>query len=90
MRTPEISRFVNVPQEPGKYVYRIKSTGNSSAKFGPCEVCGKHCPEVFYQVEGQTFLTDELDECGAGKICITYHECRNFFGHEECLIGARR
>lgn len=83
MRTPEIERFVNVPQEPDRYVYRIKSTENSSTKFGPCEICGKACSEVFYQVEGKTF---DLD----GQIAITYHECKNLFGHEACLIGARR
>lgn len=83
MRAPEIEKFVDVPQEPDHYVYRIKSTRNSSAKFGPCEVCGKACSEVFHQVEGRTF---DLD----GRIAITYHECKNRFGHEECLRGKRR
>jgi hypothetical protein len=90
MRTREITRFRNVPREPGKYVYRIKSTGHSSMRYGPCEVCKKGCSEVFYQVEGLTYCTDELDDCGPGKICVTYHECRNLFGHEDCLRGARR
>lgn len=25
----------------------IRSTNESSDKFGPCELCGKHCTEVF-------------------------------------------
>ena len=25
----------------------IKTTGAGSSKYGPCEVCGKNCPEVY-------------------------------------------
>lgn len=89
MRTPEISRFENVPQEPDRYIYRIRSTRRSSAGLGPCEACSKHCSEVFYQVEGKTYLTDALDEV-PNQIEVTFYECRNYFGHEECLKGVRR
>ena len=89
MKTREISRFENVPNEPDKYIYRIKSTRRSSADLGPCEICRKHCSEVFHQVEGKTYLTDALDEV-PGQIEMTYHECKNYFGHEECLRRSRR
>lgn len=63
--------------------YRLKSTDESSRKFGPCEVCGQHCTEVFYQVESELFDDD-------GVTRETYHNCRNLFGHRTCLEGARR
>ena len=66
------------------YKYRIKSTGDSSAKFGPCEVCGKHASEVFYQVEERKYTRYD-DSTG-----WTRYECRDFFGHEKCLRGQRR
>ena len=66
------------------YVYRIKSTKFSSARYGPCEVCRKDASEVFYQVEQTTYQEDD------GTIHPTYYGCKNLFGHESCLIGARR
>lgn len=77
-------RFEAKPDRPGVYVYRIKNTGGSSARFGPCEVCGKPCSEVFYQVEGLTF-SDAVTQLG-----VTYMGCRSLFGHKECLRKARR
>lgn len=34
----------------GANLYRLKSTGYSSARYGVCEVCGLHCAEVYMQV----------------------------------------
>lgn len=88
MRTPEIDRMTtpdgSMPARTapvGTYVYRIKSTGNSSARFGPCEVCGKHVSEVFIQTEGKIYQPKEM----------TYYQCnKSLFGHEVCLIQQRR
>ena len=37
------------------YRYRLNSTGHSSTRFGPCEVCGKHASEVFIQAEQKRY-----------------------------------
>lgn len=87
MRTPTIDRMVLPDGRPardtapvGAYVYRIKSTGDSSAKFGPCELCGKHVSEVFLQTEGRIFEPNQ----------VTHYKCKDWFGHESCLISQRR
>lgn len=82
--------FEHVPNAPDRYVYRIKTTRRSSQELGPCEICGKHAPEMFYQVEGLTYITDHLDDCGPGKIRVTHAGTQNLFGHEMCLRNARR
>lgn len=66
--------------EIGRYVYRIRALRDSSAKFGPCEICGGHVTQIHYQVEGRVYEAGE----------VTHHECKNLFGHERCLIEARR
>lgn len=65
------------------YQYRLSSTGHSSERYGPCEICKLHCSEVFIQAEARTFMSD-------GKPAWTHHECTTLFGHEACLINARR
>lgn len=32
---------------PGDIRWCVRSTGNSSHKYGPCQVCGEHAAEVF-------------------------------------------
>lgn len=61
------------------YRYRMESTGDSSAKYGPCEVCGKHCTEIFHQVEERRY-GNEWTQAG----------CNNDFGHADCLKAKRR
>lgn len=96
------SYFEHIPSTLGAYVYRIKSTGYSSARYGACEVCSKPCSDVFYQVEGRTYDAErgtphEIAETNwtlavnsHGWLCVTHHECKNYFGHEECLRSKRR
>lgn len=84
------SRFESIPAEPDRYVYRIKTTRQSSKTLGSCEVCQEHASEVFYQVEGLTYRTDDLDDCGPGKILICHLNTQNLFGHEACLKSKRR
>lgn len=75
--------------EPGKYRYRIKSTGRSSRHYGPCEVCNQHCGEVHLQVEEKAYRHDEPDGT-ASREGWTRHECNSYFGHESCLLAKRR
>ena len=64
--------------ETPKYRYRLSSMGDSSAKYGNCEVCKKHCGEVFLQsVDRRSAYRD-----GWAGIAQT-------FGHRECLIAIR-
>lgn len=65
------------------YRYRLKSTGHNSEKYGNCEVCNKHCSEVFLQVEEKAYIIDN-------EICFTEHGCKSLVGHKECLISARK
>jgi len=79
------------------YRYRLSSTGASSDRYGVCEPCGLHAAEVFVQVETREFQLSpeamaiprvaELHPEGTGE---TYHGCRTLFGHEDCLVRARR
>ncbi len=61
------------------YQYTLVSTGGSSHKYGVCEVCKKHCAEVFYQIERVPYSGG-----------YTKQGCTNLFGHQECLQNARR
>lgn len=59
--------------ETATHRYRVRALGASSAKYGPCEVCGEHCAEVSYQVP--------MTRNGAQK--------RGTFGHRACLDTLR-
>lgn len=62
------------------YRYNLKSLGvPSSFKFGPCEVCGQDCTEVFYQTEERKYSEG-----------WTQYNCKNLFGHEDCLKGKQK
>ncbi len=39
----------------GHCKYRLKTTGDNSAKYGLCEVCYEHAKEVFMQTESRWF-----------------------------------
>ncbi|MDY4127609.1 hypothetical protein [Peptostreptococcus porci] len=61
------------------YRYILKSTNESSKKYGVCEVCGKHVSEVYHQIEERKYTGG-----------WTQHNCKNLFGHEECLKNIRK
>jgi hypothetical protein len=68
----------NEARERGDLRWRVESTGDSSARFGPCEQCEKNCPDVHLM---------SID-----KLCISRFDGRKFwghvrtvFGHEDCL-----
>lgn len=66
------------------YIYKLTSTGYSSARYGACEVCGKHASEVFIQSEKRRFIRH------TGEAGWTEHGCRgHLFGHRECLEASR-
>ena len=67
------------------YHYKLKSTLESSQKFGKCAVCKKHHTETFMQVEEKEFLSIETK-----KIELTQFRCRTIFGCKECLIKVRK
>lgn len=58
----------------GGNTYRLATTEESSAKFGPCEVCGKWASEVHIQ--------SHLDAHGCYR--------SDGFGHRECLVGLHK
>ena len=50
----------------------ITTTGKNSKELGFCEICGKEVSEVYHLIE-----FDEINK--------TYLNCKDFFGHKECL-----
>jgi hypothetical protein len=66
------------------YNYKLISTGDSSAKYGNCEVCGKHCTEIFQQIETQDYIDEN------NKVSQTHYGCNSYFGHKECLESKQR
>lgn len=75
----------------GQYAYDLFDSGDSSARFGPCEVCNKHVSEVYHQVEMRCYGFKPVtapDTLVAPR--WTYHECKSLFGHRNCLEATRR
>ncbi|GAV21587.1 hypothetical protein [Carboxydothermus pertinax] len=72
----------------GDFRYHISSTGDSSVRHGPCEICGKHAAEVYFQVEEMHYRIT----LASGKIREGYtrYGCKSYFGHYDCLVKARR
>lgn len=57
--------------------YRLKNTGDSSQKYGPCGVCERHCSEVWVQSVEREFAP--------GRYAHETHR----FGHKDCLVSQR-
>lgn len=80
----------------GQYRYTIYNTGYSSARFGVCEVCGKHVSEVWSQREERQYEPDqeELDWFKEHDITpdgfYTTYNCTWYLGHRECLESKQR
>jgi len=64
------------------YRYRIRSTGYSSRRYGPCQVCGRHASEVFLQAELQMSIRPDGS--------VGYSHRGTIFGHRECLERIRK
>lgn len=70
-----------------EFVYEIESAGESSAKYGNCQICGKYCTEIFSQIEKRLY---KRRDGGIGK---TFYGCAGggfLLGHYDCLIKARK
>jgi hypothetical protein len=71
---------------------------HGSDRFGPCQVCGKHCDTTYYQVETMDYHIDNIDRQVAEKLGVTLSEgigqthygCTSYWGHEACLAEKRR
>lgn len=57
------------------YHYRLTSMGESSAKYGPCEVCKQPVSEVFLQAKSRG---------------PEYVSTSTTFGHKECLEALQK
>lgn len=69
------------------YRYKLVSTGDSSARYGNCDVCGKHVTEVFIQREERRYRFEHNGKIYEGW---TGEGCHYLFGHKECLIAKRK
>ena len=67
------------------YRYDLTSTEESSNKYGNCDICGKHATEVFYQREEKEYINPITKLPSTTK-----YNCRNYFGHKECLESKQR
>jgi hypothetical protein len=65
-----------------EWFYSCRSTGYGSARFGPCQVCGKPAVETWLQVEWR-FVQDADGARHA-------EEERTLFGHLDCLVPLRK
>ena len=66
-----------------EYRYMLKATWLNSSVLGPCEVCGKHAPTVYHQIEEREYVRPD------GSRGLTHDGCRDLYGHEECLVKMR-
>jgi hypothetical protein len=70
-----------------QYRYNLTSTHESSDKYGNCEICVKHCSEVFSQTEERHYI---IDKPNFHHESWTTNKCNNYFGHENCLKNKQR
>ena len=68
-----------------EFAYKLESAGFSSHQCGNCEVCGKHATEVFIQVKYKHYKFERNGKTYEGDS----HQGTTF-GHEQCLIEARK
>lgn len=61
-----------------KHIYRLSDTQAGSAKYGPCEICGKHCDSVYLQRKEKISTYGFPIHAGSA------------FGHKSCLEGIRQ
>lgn len=73
----------------GQYRYRSRRTGHSSTRFGHCEICKAHVPDVYYQVEERYVAFRDKRGILTAQFW-TSHNCNSYFGHEQCLVNVRR
>ena len=69
------------------YKYKLDSTEGNSNSYGNCDICGKHCTEVFIQTEERAYSFEHDGKTYSG---LTQNKCHNHFGHKTCLESVRR
>lgn len=72
--------------ESSGYRYTLSSARESSAKFGPCKVCGQHASEMFQQAEEKRIQNPPELLMGP----TSWSETGRLWGHRECLEKARK
>lgn len=61
--------------------FRLKSTGDSSNKYGPCEVCGKHASETWSLIRWEGVASCRRPGFD------TYAAPVSAFGHHDCILS---
>lgn len=70
------------PVAPPRFIARCRSTGESSARWGACQVCGVHILDVFV---GSMMRTPKIP---AAENSWTWDDCPGFtIGCEPCVRG---
>jgi len=70
-------------QHPGRTICLLISKEESSAKYGPCEVCGKPVGNVYHMVILEPYSVSDHGVMLEGHTITTLdHE----FGHKDCLL----
>jgi hypothetical protein len=77
------------------FEFRLSSTRESSAKYGPCEVCGQWVSEVYIQTTFRVRAASAAEQEALAEITgkepgseLRMHHSSGF-GHEACLIACR-
>lgn len=63
-----------------EYKYELINSNASSAKLGPCEICGNHVNDFYHQIEERKLQSGQYTRSG----------CSDLFGHKECLLKIRK
>lgn len=66
----------------GETQFRLTNLEDSSAKYGDCEICKKHCSEIYLQTKLEFYDFPEDDASG-------WSYAGQGFGHKDCLISLR-
>jgi hypothetical protein len=72
------------------YRYRMKATGQSSARLGACEICGQHASDVYHLIGERLYERTYRPHRAPDRFGWTRHECAAIFGHFDCLAARRK
>lgn len=67
---------IEIPHGP-HLIFVAEQMGGGSRRFGPCEVCGKHCET--------TYLANAREAHRA-----SFTELPGYFGHRACVVEAAK
>ncbi|MCX4152368.1 MULTISPECIES: hypothetical protein [Paraburkholderia] len=72
------------------YRYRLKATGQSSARLGACEVCGQHVSDVYHLIGSRLVERTYRAHRDPERFGWTRDKCADAFGHFNCLAARRK